>query len=254
LISLATALKGSRATKSLNGWTATSVDTHAGVCFAPRASSTRLVVKPRKKPGARHRHAQIMTTHISEARFAPRFSKLKQDKSLSASFGTLAVRTGSGKMAGWTRTRIFAIGMALPAGMMWRWSLLFSEVKIWTERHRRNSSRYFGLKTLLLYSTQSTFSFTGIEKATTLKILQLDATGLKSLNGIGNCPSLVDLDVRFNQLSGPLSNEIACLSNLETFFCGDMASLVATPFSVPRARIHLSGVVGFPTLGLWVAL
>jgi Leucine-rich repeat (LRR) protein len=79
----------------------------------------------------------------------------------------------------------------------------------------------FGLKTLWLYSNPIDFSFTGIEKATTLKSLQLDATGLKSLNGIGNCPSLVDVDVRFNQLSGPLSNEIASLSNLETFFCGD---------------------------------
>jgi Leucine-rich repeat (LRR) protein len=53
--------------------------------------------------------------------------------------------------------------------------------------------------------------------------LQLDSTRLKSLNGIGNCPSLVDVDVRFNQLSGPLSTEIASLSNLETFFCGDNA-------------------------------
>jgi len=53
-----------------------------------------------------------------------------------------------------------------------------------------------GLKTLWLYSNPLTFSFAGIGKALNLKALRLDSTGLKSLNGIGEGQSLVDIDVR----------------------------------------------------------
>lgn len=79
----------------------------------------------------------------------------------------------------------------------------------------------FELTTLWLYSNPIDVSFQGIENAKTLTSLQLDSTGLKSLSGIGNAPSLVDVDVRFNRLSGPLPSEMDKLVNLETFFCGD---------------------------------
>jgi hypothetical protein len=78
-----------------------------------------------------------------------------------------------------------------------------------------------GLQYLWLYSNPIKFSFDGIEKATHLTSLQLDSVGLKSLDGVGKAPSLVDLLVRFNNFNGPLSKDIANLTNLETFFCGD---------------------------------
>ena len=78
-----------------------------------------------------------------------------------------------------------------------------------------------GLKYLWLYANPIDFRFDGIQKATSLTSLQLDSIGLKSLYGVGLASALVELDVRFNNFNGPLSDEIALLTNLETFFCGD---------------------------------
>jgi Leucine-rich repeat (LRR) protein len=73
------------------------------------------------------------------------------------------------------------------------------------------------LKTLSLYSNAIEFSFEGIGQATSLEILSLDSTNLKSLNGIGEGLSLVEVDVRFNQLSGPIPEELQSLTDLEVF-------------------------------------
>ena len=73
------------------------------------------------------------------------------------------------------------------------------------------------LKFLWLYSNPVTFSFAGIEKATSLRSLYLDSTGLESLEGVGAATSLVELDVRFNRLRGSLPKEMDNLINLENF-------------------------------------
>jgi len=72
------------------------------------------------------------------------------------------------------------------------------------------------LKWLWLYSNPIDFSFHGIGEATSLTSLLLDSTGLKSLDGIGQAYQLVDLEVRFNRLSGPIPDELTHLVNLET--------------------------------------
>eukprot|EP00531_Pseudo-nitzschia_arenysensis_P009045 CAMPEP_0116149816 /NCGR_PEP_ID=MMETSP0329-20121206/19183_1 /TAXON_ID=697910 /ORGANISM="Pseudo-nitzschia arenysensis, Strain B593" /LENGTH=2572 /DNA_ID=CAMNT_0003646223 /DNA_START=244 /DNA_END=7959 /DNA_ORIENTATION=+ len=73
------------------------------------------------------------------------------------------------------------------------------------------------LKSLWLYSNPVQFSFDGIGKATKLKSLRLDSTKLQSLDGIGNGLSLVDVDVGFNQLAGPIPSGIQNLVNVENF-------------------------------------
>jgi Leucine-rich repeat (LRR) protein len=73
------------------------------------------------------------------------------------------------------------------------------------------------LKTLSLYSNPVDFSFEGIGQATSLEILILDSTNLKTLNGIGEGLSLVEVDVRFNRISGRIPDEVQSLTNLEVF-------------------------------------
>ncbi|KAL3925912.1 MAG: hypothetical protein SGILL_000089 [Bacillariaceae sp.] len=73
------------------------------------------------------------------------------------------------------------------------------------------------LKTLSLYSNAVEFTFDGIGQATKLEVLSLDSTKLRSLSGIGEGLSLVQLDVRFNQLSGPVPDELTSLTDLESF-------------------------------------
>lgn len=85
------------------------------------------------------------------------------------------------------------------------------------------------LKSLWLYSNPVQFSFDGIEKATKLKSLRLDSTKLKSLNGIGNGLSLVDVDVGFNQLNGPIPTGLNSLVNLENFNGANNAFTGAVP-------------------------
>jgi Leucine-rich repeat (LRR) protein len=76
-----------------------------------------------------------------------------------------------------------------------------------------------GLESLWLYSNPITVGFSGIEKAKTLRSLQLDSTGLTSLDGIGGAPALSEIDVRFNRIDGKLPSELGKLSRLESFFC-----------------------------------
>jgi len=78
-----------------------------------------------------------------------------------------------------------------------------------------------GLKSLGLYSNPLEIDFDGISKASNLLSLQLESTKIKTLDGIGDAPSLVDLDVRFTALTGTLSLDITKLKYLETFLVSD---------------------------------
>jgi Leucine-rich repeat (LRR) protein len=76
----------------------------------------------------------------------------------------------------------------------------------------------WSLRALLLYANPIEFHFDGIRKASKLVDLRLDSTGLKSLDGLADALSLVDVDVRFNRLQGELP-DLSNLSNLRTFSC-----------------------------------
>jgi len=98
------------------------------------------------------------------------------------------------------------------------------------------------LKLLWLYSNPVRFSFDGIGQATKLKSLRLDSTKLESLGGIGTGASLVDVDVGFNRLTGPIPAGVEELSNLETFGAAVNALTGTVPeFSGSRklSEIHL---------------
>jgi Leucine-rich repeat (LRR) protein len=73
------------------------------------------------------------------------------------------------------------------------------------------------LKSLWLYSNPIEVSFDGIGQATKLKSLRLDSTKLRSLTGIGGGLSLVEIDVGFNQIAGPLPVGLQNLVDLESF-------------------------------------
>jgi len=64
------------------------------------------------------------------------------------------------------------------------------------------------LGSISLYSNPVVFKFHGIENAKGLTHLALDATNLLSLEGIGKAPNLVELEARFNKLSGVIPDEI----------------------------------------------
>ena len=77
------------------------------------------------------------------------------------------------------------------------------------------------LKWLWLYSNPIDFSFHGIGQASSLTSLLLDSTRLTSLDGIGQAYQLIDLEIRFNRLSGPIPDELSHLANLETLTMSD---------------------------------
>jgi Leucine-rich repeat (LRR) protein len=96
------------------------------------------------------------------------------------------------------------------------------------------------LRFLWLYSNPIDFKFQGIERAKKLGSLLLDSTGLTSLSGIGFAPALVDVDVRFNSLTGTLPNEIRNLHELQTFYVSNnRLSGTVPPFSTNRGLIEL---------------
>eukprot|EP00934_Nitzschia_sp_Nitz4_P009292 Nitzschia sp. Nitz4//scaffold76_size158648//141429//149315//NITZ4_002570-RA/size158648-processed-gene-0.274-mRNA-1//-1//CDS//3329557917//9282//frame0 len=77
------------------------------------------------------------------------------------------------------------------------------------------------LKYLWLYSNHIVISFEGIEEASSLTSLLIDATKMTSLSGIGNGVSLVDVDVRFNKIAGKVPTEIGSLTNLESLILSE---------------------------------
>ena len=104
---------------------------------------------------------------------------------------------------------------------------------------------------LWLYSNPINFSFEGIGQAKRLQSLLLDSTGLASLKGIGQAYQLVDLDVRFNDLDGPIPDELANLVNLETLSISDNKLTGEIPSfarmhrlkSLRAANNHLTGIL-----------
>jgi Leucine-rich repeat (LRR) protein len=73
------------------------------------------------------------------------------------------------------------------------------------------------LRALSLYSNPlGEVNFDGIQYATKLNDLKLDATGLTSITGVGNAPNLTSLNLRFNQLQGTFSTELAKLTMLQS--------------------------------------
>ena len=94
------------------------------------------------------------------------------------------------------------------------------------------------LKFLWLYSNPVTFRFDGIEQATSLRSLFLDSTGIDSLEGVGAATSLVELDVRFNQLRGSLPTELDNLINLESFAGANNRLSGNVPEFLGNPRLH----------------
>jgi len=85
------------------------------------------------------------------------------------------------------------------------------------------------MKYLWLYSNPMDFRFHGIGRAKRLSSLLLDSTGLTSLDGLGDAYQLTDIDVRFNNINGPIPTEISNLVNLETISMSDNQFTGALP-------------------------
>lgn len=66
----------------------------------------------------------------------------------------------------------------------------------------------------------TTFNFHWLEKASRLADLNLDATGLASLDGVENAPSLRRLSLRSNHLAGTFPQELFELKTLTTLILG----------------------------------
>jgi Leucine-rich repeat (LRR) protein len=71
------------------------------------------------------------------------------------------------------------------------------------------------LQRLSFFANPVAFPFEGIENAQNLQVLILDETGLPSLAGVGNAVGLRQLNVRFNQLAGPIPAELSQLTNIQ---------------------------------------
>lgn len=78
------------------------------------------------------------------------------------------------------------------------------------------------LKWLWLYSNPVSFDFDGIEQATKLTSLLIDSTSTTSIDGIGKATHLEELDMRFNNIQGKISDEeLENLSNLVSLSLSD---------------------------------
>ncbi len=72
------------------------------------------------------------------------------------------------------------------------------------------------LHTLWLHSNPIDFKFRGIEDAKNLIDLRLDSTGLKDVFGVGDSKTLIRLDLKYNQISGPFPRELLEMEDLES--------------------------------------
>lgn len=71
------------------------------------------------------------------------------------------------------------------------------------------------LHTLWLHSNPMDFKFKGISKAKNLVELRLDSTGLSDVSGLGEATSLIRLELKYNEISGPFPSELLNLDKLE---------------------------------------
>ena len=89
------------------------------------------------------------------------------------------------------------------------------------------------LKSLSLYSNPFTsISFEGIQYAKSLTELLLDATGISSVNGIEKAPSLKILNLRFNSFQGTFPSELTQLTSLQTLTMAYNALTGTLPSSI----------------------
>ena len=73
------------------------------------------------------------------------------------------------------------------------------------------------LEVITLYSNPlESFNFNGIEKATRLREIYLDQTGLSSVDGIEGATSLTTLNLRFNNLQGAFPSDILQVKTLKS--------------------------------------
>ena len=99
------------------------------------------------------------------------------------------------------------------------------------------------LEKLSVYSNSIEFYFEGIENAENLKKLILDATSVRSLEGIGKARALRELSVRYNSLKGKFPEGIASLVNLESLVVSDNSFSGEIPFwisSLPSLTTFLA--------------
>eukprot|EP00815_Leptocylindrus_aporus_P005757 CAMPEP_0116065872 /NCGR_PEP_ID=MMETSP0322-20121206/10043_1 /TAXON_ID=163516 /ORGANISM="Leptocylindrus danicus var. apora, Strain B651" /LENGTH=705 /DNA_ID=CAMNT_0003552313 /DNA_START=232 /DNA_END=2349 /DNA_ORIENTATION=+ len=98
------------------------------------------------------------------------------------------------------------------------------------------------LKSIVMYSNPlEDFSFDGIAEATRLTSVILDSTGLKSIKGIGEAPSLELVNLRFNQISeNSALEEVAKLDNLVTLDLGDnlIPGTIPSSFETSLRKVH----------------
>jgi Leucine-rich repeat (LRR) protein len=95
------------------------------------------------------------------------------------------------------------------------------------------------LKSLWVYSNPLELSFDGIAEASSLRSLLVDSTKLRSLAGIGAGESLVEVDVGFNQLTGPIpAEELELLSNLQSFSATNNALTGTVPDFTSLRRLN----------------
>mmetsp|Transcript_36712 Transcript_36712/g.88748 ORF Transcript_36712/g.88748 Transcript_36712/m.88748 type:complete len:2674 (+) Transcript_36712:708-8729(+) len=95
------------------------------------------------------------------------------------------------------------------------------------------------LKSLWLYSNPVDLSFEGIGKSSSLRSLLVDSTKLRSLAGLGAGETLVEIDVGFNQLSGPIPiAELEKLSSLQSFSATNNALTGAVPEFTSLRRLN----------------
>lgn len=89
------------------------------------------------------------------------------------------------------------------------------------------------LRSLSLYSNPLTnISFDGIQYATKLTELLLDATGISSIKGIEKAPRLELLNLRFNSFKGTLPSELTQLTSLHTLTMAYNALTGSIPSSI----------------------
>lgn len=107
------------------------------------------------------------------------------------------------------------------------------------------------LKWLWLYSNPMDFNFDGIGDATELISLLLDSTILSSISGVGKAVSLLELDLRFNKLTGAIPNDdletlvnIESLSLSDNVFTGEVPTSLKSMTKLKKLRLGSNRLTG----------
>jgi Leucine-rich repeat (LRR) protein len=106
------------------------------------------------------------------------------------------------------------------------------------------------LEELNLRENNVLISFEGIEKASSLRVLQLSETNVSSLTGIGRAVSLVELYLDSNEIKGPLPNELFNLTALEKLYLnnndlsGTLPTLIGNLSSLQELYVFQNNLSG----------